>query len=90
MFTNLRNFLGLQPKALCMVVSEQEDCEIWIDGRKTSHLTPKLVAIPKNKKIMIEVRKDCHEPHRAWVQTGQDLCFHYCELERVPLRVVQS
>ena len=75
---------------LCMVVSEQEGAEIWIDGKKTNYLTPKAVALPKNKEVEITVKQVGHEPHTARVFTRHTLSYHYCDLKRIPLKVIYN
>lgn len=73
-----------------MVVAEQEHSEIWINGQRTNFQTPRLVAIPKNKDVLIEVKRVGFESHQAWVRSGHSLSFHYCELKRIPLRLLQN
>ncbi len=92
LFKNLRELLLLpkKEKSLCMVVSEQEGAEIWIAGKKTNYCTPKLVVVPKDKDVLVEVKQVGFEPHRTWVRSTHNLSFHYCDLKRIPLRVVDS
>lgn len=89
MFRSLRQLLRVE-RGLCMVVAEQESSEIWIDGERTSYRTPKLVAIPKNRSVLLEVKRAGFETHQAWVRSVHDLSFHYCELKRIPLRLLQN
>lgn len=91
-FKNLRELLG-SPKpenCLCMVVSEQEGAEIWVNGQKTNYVTPRLVAIEKNKDTQIEVRLTGHDSHKAWVRSSHNLSYYYCNLKRIPLRLVHN
>lgn len=91
-FKNLRELLGLQSQemCLCMIVSEQEGAEIWIDGKKTSFLTPKLVSIEMNRPVEITLKLLAHEPHSATVTSPHKLTYYYCNLQRIPLRLVSN
>lgn len=94
LFKNLKELLQLPlsktENTLCMVVSEQEGAEIWIAGRKTKFLTPKLVAVPKNRDVLVEIRQLGFEPNRTWVRGSHNLSFHYCDLKRIPLKLVTN
>lgn len=88
---NLRQFLGLRPlpeTILCMMLSEQEGAEIWIEGENTGHLTPHLVKIPKDRDVKVEFKLFAYETHTAWVRSGSNLTYYYCQLNRVPLRLI--
>jgi hypothetical protein len=89
-FRNLKELLGLQRynNALCMVVSEQEGAEIWLEGKKLALVTPAMVAIPKNQDVIITVKQIGHEPHVERVRTAHSLSYFYCDLKRIPLRVI--
>ena len=90
-FKNLRQFLGLRPlpeTILCMMLSEQEGAEIWVEGQKTEHVTPHLVKIPKDRDVKVEFKLIGHETHTAWVRSGSNLTYYYCQLTRIPLRLV--
>lgn len=91
-FKNLRELL--LPKkndmCLCMVVSEQEGAEIWVDGQKTPFLTPHIVSFPKNKDSKITVKMIGHFDHEAVLRSPYTLTYHYCKLDRVPLRLVSN
>lgn len=91
-FKNLRELLGLQKdeKCLCMVVSEQEGAEIWIDDKKTNFITPKLVALPKNTQVKITVKLIGHRDHTAYVRSGHNLTYYHCHLERIPLKLIRN
>ena len=92
LFKNLRELLGAPKKenCLCMVVSEQEGAEIWVNGQKTNYTTPRLVAIPKHTETEVEVRMIGHEPHKAWVRSSHNLSYYYCNLKRIPLRLIHN
>ncbi|WP_413557743.1 hypothetical protein [Bdellovibrio sp. HCB209] len=92
MFKTLRELLKHPKKDLCMcmVVSEQEGAEIWMNGEQTAVVTPRLVAIPKNEDVKIQVRMIGHEPHEALVRSSHNLSYYYCNLERIPLRLVRD
>jgi hypothetical protein len=92
LFKNLRELIG-HPKSqpgLCMIVSEQEGAEIWINAKKTNYVTPKLVAIPQNKEVKVTVELVGHEPHTAWVRSSHKLSYYYCSLKRIPLRLIHN
>lgn len=91
-FKTLRDLLKLPKKdmGMCMVVSEQEGAEIWVNGEQTALVTPRLVAIPKNEDVKIEVRLTGHEPHWALVNSSHNLSYYYCNLQRIPLRLVRD
>lgn len=89
---NLREFFTgtREPMGLCMIISEQEGAEIWIEGKKTNYLTPKAVALPKNKEVEIMIKQVGHETHVARVFTRHNLSYHYCNLKRIPLKVIHN
>ncbi len=91
-FKTLREFLRIDktPMCLCMVVSEQEGAEIWVEGQRTNYFTPKLVAIKKDHPVKITVKMIGHEPHTAVVKSSHNLTYYYCNLERIPLRLVSN
>lgn len=91
-FRNLREFLGLKKTdtCLCMIVSEQEGAEIWINGQPTPHQTPKAIAIPQNSEVEITLKLFAHKDHTALIRSGHHLSFYHCELERTPLRLLQG
>ncbi|MGE5085171.1 MAG: hypothetical protein ACM3MG_02660 [Bacillota bacterium] len=91
-FKNLRELIGAPKKenGLCMVVSEQEGAEIWVNGQKTKLVTPSLIALVKDTEIEIEVCLTGHEPHKAWVRSSNTLSYYYCNLKRIPLRLVPN
>lgn len=91
-FKTLRELLGLEKPemCLCMVISEQEGAEIWVEDQKTSYVTPKLVAIKKDHPVRITVKMIGHEPHSAVVRSSHNLTYYYCNLTRIPLRLVSN
>lgn len=91
-FGNLRELLGINnnEKCLCMVVTEQEGAEIWIEGKKTAFVTPKLVALPKNCEVKITVKMIGHHDHTAVVRSSHNLTYYHCKLERIPLRLINN
>lgn len=92
LFKNLSELLGLKKPemCLCMVVSEQEGAEIWVEGRKTNFTTPRLVAIAKDTPVNISVKMIGHETHSAVVRSSHSLTYYYCKLERIPLKLVSN
>ncbi|MEK2688170.1 hypothetical protein [Bdellovibrio sp. GT3] len=95
MFKTLRDLLKVPKKpdqemGLCMVVSEQEGAEIWVDDKLTPFITPRMVAVPINADVKIEVRLTGHRSHLAIVRAPQKLSYYYCNLERIPLRLVRN
>lgn len=91
-FKNLRELLGMQKTAmcLCMVVSEQEGAEIWINDRKTNFVTPKAVAIPKGPETKITLKLIGHHDHTAYVKSAHTLTYYHCTLDRIPLRLIRN
>lgn len=75
---------------LCMIVSEQEGAEIWIDDKKTAYTTPRLIVIPKNSEIKITLKLIGHKDKSASVRSGNNLSYYYCNLERIPLRLIHN
>ncbi len=94
LFKNLRELLGVKKTAsdmcLCMVVSEQEGAEIWVQGSRTNYVTPKLVAIPKDQPVEVEVRLVGHENHKAVVRSSHNLTYYYCNLKRIPFKLISG
>lgn len=90
-FRNLRELLfSKNDPCLCMIVSEQEGAEIWIDNKKTGFLTPKLIAIPKNSSVLVTLKLPAHLDHTATVKSSENLSYYYCQLERIPLRLIKN
>lgn len=75
---------------LCMVVSEQEGAEIWLNDRNTGLLTPKVVAVPRNTEVKFTLKLVAHKDHTALVKSGHHLSYYHCNLERIPLRLVRN
>lgn len=92
-FKTLRELLLPQPRSrscLCMIVSEQEGAEIWLDDKDTGLLTPKAVVIPKNKEIKVTVKLVGHRDHVAYIRSAHNLTYYHCNLERIPLRLISN
>lgn len=92
MFKNLKELIQWpkKEKCLCMVVSEQEGAEIWVNGRFTGATTPQLIPVYKNQDVLLEVKQRGYETHRVSLRSPQQLSFHYCDLQRIPLRLVSA
>lgn len=75
---------------LCMIVSEQEGAEIWIADKNTGFVTPKLTSIPKNCDVKITLKLTGHEDHITFVRSSHNLSYYYCNLERIPLRLIRN
>lgn len=92
MFTTLRELLGLRKKnySECMIVTEQEGAEIWLNGENTFRLTPSLIKIEANKPAEITLRLTGHETHFAEIFSDNPLSFYYTNLERIPLRLIST
>lgn len=101
LFKNLKELLGIKDSpgeylaqkipanlCLCMVVSEQEGAEIWVQGVRTNFVTPKLVAIPKNQNVNLEVRLPGYENCTASVQSSHNLTYYYCNLKRISFKLI--
>lgn len=92
-FKNLRELLGLQkPQSLClcMVVTEQEGAEIWVNDKNTSYVTPKAISIPKDKETKVTLKMIGHKDHTAYVKSAHTLTYYHCSLERIPLRLIRN
>lgn len=91
-FKTLREFIGLNSNSmcLCMIVSEQEGAEIWIDDKKTSLCTPKVVAVPRNTEVKITLKLTGHSDHTAYVKSGHHLSYYHCKLQRIPLKLIRN
>lgn len=91
-FKTLREFLRIDktPMCLCMVVSEQEGAEIWIDDKQTPFVTPKAVALPKGPESKITLKLIGHEDHTAYVRSNHTLTYYHCKLQRIPLRLIHN
>ena len=91
-FKNLRELLGMNSTelCLCMVVSEQEGAEIWLNDKKLNYVTPKAIAVPRNADVKITLKLTAHKDHTAIVKSGHHLSYYHCELERIPLRLVRN
>lgn len=91
-FKNLRELLGIQknPQCLCMVVSEQEGAEIWLDDRSTGFVTPHLISLPKNTEIKLTLKLIAHQEHTAYVRSSHALTYYHCNLTRIPLRLITN
>lgn len=90
-FKTLRELVFVKNEpCLCMIVSEQEGAEIWINGKKTSHITPTLVTIQKNTAVKITLKLIGHKDHEASIQSTHNLSYYYCNLERIPLRLISN
>ncbi|WP_413575074.1 hypothetical protein ACLVWU_12490 [Bdellovibrio sp. HCB290] len=92
LFKTLRDLLKVPKKefGLCMVVSEQEGAEIWVDNKPTPFVTPRMIAVPLNEDVKIEVRFTGHHSHMAIVRAPQKLSYYYCNLQRIPLRLIRN
>ena len=92
LFKTLRDFLAYPKPArgMCMVVSEQEGAEIWINDQKTQFVTPKMVAILLNTETKITLKMIGHEPHTAYVRSAHRLSYYHCDLKRIPLRLIRN
>ena len=88
----VKSFLGFKEEehCICMVISEQEGAEIWINQKKTAFVTPKLVALPLNKETLLTLKLTGHHDHQAYVRSKQALTYYNCKLERIPLRVIRN
>ena len=92
LFKSLRDFLAYPKPArgMCMVVSEQEGAEIWIDDKKTPFQTPKMVAVLLNTDTKITLKLTGHETHTAYVKSAHRLSYYHCDLKRIPLRLITN
>ncbi len=91
MISSLRNLLGLEKKeySSCMIVTEQEGAEIWINDENTFKVTPSLIQIEQNKEVSLMLKFHGHETHCVNLFTDKPRSFYYTELNRIPLRLVK-
>jgi len=91
-FKTLRELLipSKPQMCLCMVVTEQEGAEIWINDKKTNYVTPKAVAFPKDVETKLTLKLVGHKDHTAYVRSSHTLTYYHCQLERVPLRLIRN
>lgn len=90
-FKTLRELVNSKNEpCLCMVVSEQEGADIWINNKRTHHTTPQLISIPKNRDVKLTIKLVGHKDHDAIVRSSQKLSYYYCNLERIPLRLISN
>lgn len=89
-FKNLRELFKKQDSCLCMVVSEQENAEIWVDNKKTDKCTPSMLEIPKNQEVRLTIKLIGHKDHSVQVRSSQNLTYYYCQLERMPFRLIRN
>lgn len=89
---NLKKILTFQKntKCICMIISEQEGAEIWINNKNTNCVTPKLMELPLNKETLLTLKLTGHHDHRAHVRSQHALTYYHCKLERVPLRLIHN
>lgn len=90
MLSSLRSMLGLEKKEYsnCMIVTEQEGVEIWINEENTFKVTPALIKIELGKETSLKLKLHGHETHFVNLYTDKPCSFYYTELTRTPLRLV--
>lgn len=82
--------LPLKKKGVCMIVSEPDGAEIWINQKKTKWVTPALVQLPLNAESEVHLKKDHYKIHQAWIRSSHELSFYYRALEKIKLVVIHS
>lgn len=91
-FKTLRDLLSFTTKSpcLCMVITEQEGAEIWVNDKNTHMVTPKAITVPRNTEVKITLRLTGHYEHTALVKSGHHLSYYHTKLQRVPLRLISN
>lgn len=88
-FKNLRDLINpSKEKFLCMVVSEQEGAEIWVNDVFTGELTPRAVYLNKSFENKVTLKLTGHRDHTAILTSTHTLSYYHCSLERIPLKLV--
>jgi len=77
-------------KGVCMVVSDPEGAEIWVNGKKTKWVTPALVELPLSEETHLILKKNLFKDHEAWIRSQHELSFYFRALEKFHLRVVRG
>jgi PEGA domain len=79
----------LRPRhSVCMVVTDQEDVEIYVNGKKAPRKTPCLVKIKKEGESTLVLKKKGYQDHRVQLKSQHELSFYYCQLKRFELRLL--
>ena len=73
-----------------MVVSEPEGAEIFVDGKNSNILTPGLVPLPLDFEMSLTLKKPGYEEIRVWVKSKHRLSFHYSQLSRTQLKLIDQ
>ena len=91
-FQNLRELLTFskQDTCLCMVVSEQEGADIFVNDQATGFQTPHAIPVPRNTEVKVTLKLLAHFDHTAYIKSGHHLSYYHCQLTRVPLRLISN
>ncbi len=90
-FKTLRELLNFgKSSCLCMVITEQEGAEIWLNDKNTGLLSPKAITVPRNTEVKITLKLIGHYDHTAMVKSGHHLSYYHTKLHRVPLRLISN
>ncbi|MCB0369246.1 MAG: PEGA domain-containing protein [Bdellovibrionales bacterium] len=74
--------------SVCMIVSEQENALIYINGKDSYKKTPSLIKIPKGQEIKMTLKKDGFQDHIALIKSNHELSFYHCRLVKNTLKLV--
>jgi hypothetical protein len=74
--------------SVCMVVSEQENAKIYINGKDSHKSTPSLVRIPLNQEVRIVLKKEGFQDHHALIRSKHELTFYHCKLSKFELKLI--
>ena len=77
-----------QKPGVCMIVSDPEGAEIWLNSKKTKWVTPALIQIPLNQETMIELKKETFLTTKSWIRSSHELSFYYKNLEKFKLTLI--
>lgn len=91
-FKTLRELLnfGVKSPCLCMIITEQEGAEIWIEGKNTGLVTPKAINVARNSEVHLTLKLIGHYDHQVTIRSGHHLSYYHTKLERVPLRLISN
>lgn len=80
----------LQKISHCMVVSEPEGAEIFVEGQSVGTFTPGLVQMDLDREVRFTLKKNGYESKTVVVKSQSQLSFFYTELEKNKLRLVSD
>jgi hypothetical protein len=76
-------------KGVCMLVTEQEGADIYIDRQSTGLKTPALVQVSIGKSMHVEFAKPGYKGHAVEIMSRNGASYYYAKL-RPALRLIPS